>query len=107
MSLDIYLSVVQREDIYSTNITHNLTPMAKAAGLYAPLWRPEECGIISAEQLADAIRPGYIELKNNREKYEKFEGTDGWGSYPHFLKFVSALLLKCEEHPEADVTCSR
>lgn len=107
MSLDIYLSVVQRVDIHSSNITHNLAPMARAAGLYAPLWRPDECGIISAEQLADAIRPGYTELRDNREKYVKFEPKNGWGSYDHFLKFVSSLLLKCEENPEADITCSR
>ena len=106
MGLTVFLSEVQRVDIHSSSLTHNLAPMAKAAGLYAPLWRPEECGIISAEQLADAIRPGYIELRDNRDKYAKLDAKDGWGDYDGLVSFTESLLCKCENNPGADVTVS-
>lgn len=35
----------------SLNSTHNLNNMAKAAGLYQVLWRPEEIGISTASQI--------------------------------------------------------
>jgi hypothetical protein len=35
-------------EVFDYNITHNLGEMAKAAGIYMELWRPEEIGIIKA-----------------------------------------------------------
>ena len=49
MSLDISLTVSR--DVFDANITHNLTDMANAAGIYGVVWRPEENGIDCAEQL--------------------------------------------------------
>lgn len=53
MSLDVTLYAVTtcphcggavgtEHEIYSTNITHNLSPMADAAGIYYACWRPGE-----------------------------------------------------------------
>lgn len=38
MSLDLTLHL-DSEEVYSLNITHNLTDMARAAGVYLPMWR--------------------------------------------------------------------
>ena len=38
MSLSVYLS----EEVYNSNITHNLNKMAAEAGIYRLLWYPEE-----------------------------------------------------------------
>lgn len=57
MSLDVYLYRTEKHTcsacgheklvnarvcVYAANVTHNLNRMADAAGIYLPLWRPEE-----------------------------------------------------------------
>ena len=51
MSLDVTLTAVRPTEVYSANITHNLGLMAEEAGIYQPLWRPEELGIKTAAGL--------------------------------------------------------
>ena len=41
MSLDVMLNGAVGDELYSANITHNLTGMADAAGIYMHLWRPQ------------------------------------------------------------------
>ena len=44
MSLDVYLTDAEGREVFSANITHNLGAMAKEAGIYMHLWRPDELG---------------------------------------------------------------
>jgi hypothetical protein len=48
MSLDVRLEDENGRELYWFNITHNLNKMARKAGLYQCLWRPEEIGITTA-----------------------------------------------------------
>ncbi len=63
MSLDVYLEDETKprvcsccnqvitgsfEEVYISNVTHNLNKMAGEAGIYEALWRPEEIGITHA-----------------------------------------------------------
>lgn len=120
MSLDVHLSrtaylsydkgktyTEQSEDVYWANITHNLTEMADAAGIYQALWRPEEIGITKASQLIDPLTFGLKKLKDDPEFYEKFNSSNGWGLYEHFVPFVSEYLQACIDSPDADVSVSR
>jgi hypothetical protein len=48
----------ETEEVFEYNITHNLVPMAKVAGLYDYVWHPEGMGIYKAKGLIDPLREG-------------------------------------------------
>jgi hypothetical protein len=107
MSLDVHLEVVRPCRIYQGNVTHNLTEMARVAGIYQCLWRPEELGITKASQLIDQLRAGLDLLKSDPERFKALDSPNGWGTYDHFVKFVEEYLNACGENPEADVSVWR
>lgn len=125
MSLDVYLSYgVATEPCacsrcghshtyetsawsYDANITHNLGRMAREAGIYEPLWRPDEVGITHARQLIEPLRAGLVRLKANPEHYKQFNPPNGWGSYDRFVPWIEEYLAACESCPDATVSVSR
>src|ERR1700735_5592401 len=90
MSLDFYLEreVTETKSVYEANITHNLGCMASEAGLYYPLWHPDEGGIITAKQLIPLLEFGLIVLRNNPEKFKKHNPENGWGNYDNLFNFT-------------------
>ena len=107
MSLDVYLSRVQMTAVFGANITHNLGPMAREAGIYQHLWRPEEIGITHARQLIEPLRAGVEMMKSDPPRFEKHNSPNGWGMYENFVQFVEKYLAACEEYPDAEVSVSR
>lgn len=97
----------ETNEVYSANITHNLNIMAREAGVYEHLWRPDEITISKARELIEPLREGLHKLKLEPEKYKKFNPKNGWGSYDGLVKFVENYLNACYEYPEADVRASR
>lgn len=97
----------KRERLYEANVTHNLVDMAKAAGLYQYIWRPEEVGISEARYLIRPLERGYNWLKNNEDVARKHNPDNGWGSYESFVAFVSEYLNACMNNPDAIVRVSR
>ena len=95
------------EILYSDNITHNLTAMATAAGIYKPLWRPEEIGIKQAHQLTPLLEQGIKVLTENKNDMLKHNAPNGWGKYEDFLRFVSEYLDATKKWPAATVEVSR
>lgn len=106
MSLDIYLSI-DDETVFDQNITHNLGKMADAAGLYYPIWRPEEVGISKASQLIEPLRAGLAQMCERPSHFEQFNASNGWGLYEHFLPWLARLLEACITHPDAAIRVSR
>lgn len=94
-------------DLFSTNITHNLTEMADAAGIYKALWRPEEIGITHAKQLIEPLTEGLAKLRSDPEKYRAYNAENGWGTYGQFLPFVIGVLEAAKQYPEAEISVSR
>lgn len=92
---------------YSANITHNLTKMAREAGIYMCLWRPEEVGITHARQLIEPLRLGIALMKSDRARFEAFNSENGWGTYVSFLPWLERYLAACEMYPDATVEVSR
>jgi hypothetical protein len=92
---------------YEANITHNLGKMAREAGLYEPLWRPDEIGIEKAAQLVEPLRTGLTTLLSDREHFEQFNPENGWGDYDVLVQFTAGYLAACESWPEAHVEVSR
>lgn len=107
MSLDVSLIEVRPVEIYTSNITHNLGDMARAAGIYEALWQPEELGITKAEQLIAPLTEGLAKLEAKPKKFEKFNAANGWGKYEDFVPFVRKYLEACKANPEAEVVVSR
>ena len=94
-------------ELYSANITHNLSGMAEAAGIYRACWRPEEVEITKAKQLIPFLEMGLKVLREDPETYKGYNSPNGWGKYECFVPWVEKYLQACVEFPEADVSVSR
>ena len=103
----VYAPADERDVVYSDNITHNLGVMACEAGLYDALWRPEEFGYRKAEDLIKTLQEGLQRLRDEPERYRRFNPDNGWGDYETLLKFVENYLRACEAQPEANVSVWR
>jgi len=106
MSLDVYLRGPEGE-VYSANITHNLAPMARAAGIYECLWRPDEAGITKASQLVQPLADGLAMLVAEPTKFQAMDSPNGWGKWEHFVPFVAKYLEAARANPDASVSVSR
>ena len=114
---------IEYDTLYSANITHNLGEMADKAGLYEALWRPhrlidgynipeedhkaeyefEDKQEIRAKDIIPYIKEGLSKLRDNPNKFKKFNPENGWGSYEGLLNFTQNYLDACEENPESIV----
>ena len=94
-------------EIYWRNITHNLNKMARAAGIYEHLWRPDESGITKAHQLIEPLRSGVARLRADPEKFKTLNPSNGWGSYDGLIEFVDDYLSACIANPDCDIKVSR
>ena len=107
MSLTVYLKEMCPTDVYRGNVTHNLTEMARAAGLYEVLWRPDELGLTHAKQLIQPLQDGLTALQADPPRYKDLEPSNGWGTYEGLVGFVTGYLTACQEHPDATLEISR
>lgn len=101
------LPLTKDDEVYSANITHNLTEMADAAGIYKACWHPDEIGVTRARQLIPLLEAGLAKLVADPKHYSKFDAPNGWGTYEHFVPWVARYLEACRAHPEAEVRVSR
>lgn len=92
---------------YWANITHNLNKMADAAGIYEPLWRPEEIGITVAAQLIEPLKEGLERLTAKPHEYKLLNPSNGWGDYGGLVSFIANYLDACIKCPHATVRASR
>lgn len=97
----------QVEGLFSSNITHNLNRMAREAGIYEVLWRPDEIGITHAWQLIEPLREGLRKLRADPTHYEQFNSDNGWGLYKNFVPWVEEYFHACELYPDATIEVSR
>jgi len=107
MSLDVNLIETQTVNVYWGNITHNLVDMAKAAGIYKHLWKPETIGIKHAHQLISPLTEGVELMKKNPAKFKQFDAPNGWGTYDDFVPWIEAYIAACMQNPNASIEVSR
>jgi hypothetical protein len=81
--------------------------MAREAGIYQALWRPEEIGIKTAQQLIAPLTEGLALLKADPQRFEVHNAPNGWGMYHDFVPFVQAYLEACIANPDAEVSACR
>lgn len=95
------------DEVYSRNITHNLTAMANAAGIYDCLWRPDDKGFERAEQIIELLQKGLKRLRKRPDHFRRYNASNGWGTYEHFVPFVEEILAACVANPKAKIRVSR
>jgi len=96
-----------RDCLYFGSITHNLTKMAKEAGLYLCIWHPEDVGITKAKQLIEPLRSGLYLLKSDPQRFKQFNPSNGWGTYEDLVEMVERYVFACSVNPEALVSIHR
>jgi len=106
MSLDIYFNTHCKccnsvTEVYSCNITHNLSKMASVAGLHGLLWGMKKGTI--AYNLIPRLKKGIRFLENNKSYCESFNPKNSWGDYNGLLKVTREILVICEKNPKAKV----
>lgn len=94
------------DELYSANITHNLNKMAKAAGIYEHLWRPDEIGVEIAHQLIEPLTIGLGKLMSDPEYYRTYNPENSWGDYDGLCEFVFNYIKACQKYPDAKVEVS-
>lgn len=93
--------------VFDYNITHNLADMAREAGIYYYLWRPDEIGVTQAKQLIEPLTAGLARLEANPDRYKQFNPENGWGTYEGLVEFVRSYLTACMDYPDAMVSVCR
>ncbi len=115
MSLYVHLNIVvdtggekpQTIQLFTSNITHNLTEMADDAGIYKALWRPEEINAKYAGDIIEIVESGLSKMKKSPELYKIFDTPNGWGTYEQFIPWIEEYLEACKKHPKAIIEISR
>lgn len=112
MSLDVSLHSKctcgkGRDYFFDANITHNLTKMADAAGIYLHLWRPEELGISKAVDLITPLENALNDMRDKPEHYKQFDAENKWGTYDAFIPWITEYLDACKAHPDSTISVSR
>jgi hypothetical protein len=102
-----YHTVRRSEALFDANITHNLNRMAREAGIYEVVWRPEEIGITKAQQLIEPLTAAIALMRADPPRFEAYNSPNGWGLYEHFLPWLERYLRACREYPDAGVSVSR
>lgn len=106
MSLDVTLTL-DGVVVYDANITHNLGPMAKAAGIYMQLWRPGEIGASRASDIVDAVESGLVDMARRPSHFQTYDSPNGWGLYRNFLPWVASYAEALRKFPDAEIEVSR
>lgn len=126
MSLGVYLTR-GGEELFWANITHNLGQMAAEADIYNALWRPhrlkkeynipagnhddeysfENNTTTYAKDIIDIVEKGLFDMKSRPEHYEKFNSSNGWGLYKHFIPWIEKYLEALKTYPDAIISVSR
>lgn len=111
MSLDISLysknAQGNESEVWGGNITHNLNDMARKAGLYEVMWRPDQNGVEIGMDAIDTLVSGMKYMILNKKELENFNQENGWGTYEELYTIASEYLLYCWKYPNARIEVSR
>ena len=94
-------------EVFDKNITHNLNGMARAAGVYECMWRPDEYGFKYAMEIKPFLEEGLARLEAAPAHYRQFDAPNGWGTYENLVEFVRELIEACEKYPKATLYACR
>jgi len=99
--------VPERIYLYEATVTHNLTEMAKKAGIYQALWRPKEINAVQAGDIVEILKNGLDDLKLRKDYFEQFNFHTGNGVYEDLVPFVEKYYNACIKNPKAFIQSDR
>ena len=108
MGLDIYLETEVDTggdephvvDLYSANITYNVNPMWREAGVFEALMESDGK---TAEEVLPALRRGVADMAAHPAKYKAMDSPNGWGTYADALPWLNELVAAFEKHPKGRI----
>ena len=103
MGLNISLKKMKPCCIYETNITHNLAPMWRKAGIYDCLYNSEGK---KADTIVVELREGLSKMITSPEEYKKLKPANGWGDYDSAISFLTRLIIEIENEKSAYIDSS-
>jgi len=86
------------KDLFHDNMTANVCPMWKKAGIIDVLYVDADC---SAASMIEPLEAGLSIMLADKEGFEKLNPKNGWGSYKTAVRFLKDLITACKEYPEA------
>lgn len=133
MSLDFYIRVPEIRSYYRSagktlpmaeyddcfrfyhvaNITHNLGEMARhipvsdTLTLYNVLWRPDESGLMTTDDIVDLVAEGVRYMITHKDDLIKYNPDNGWGDYDGLLEFAKQVGNACLFNPCCQIDADR
>jgi hypothetical protein len=89
---------------HGANITHNVTPMWREAGIYDALYDSDGK---RAGDIIETLRRGIADMEDRPEVYRAMNPKNGWGNYDGALNWLREWLAECVKHPNALIGVSR
>ncbi len=100
MSLTVY--IVNKCDCchsnqvhFDKNITGNLVPMWKKAGVLDALYDSHGK---APHEIADVLHSGIADMVYKQSEYEELNPPNGWGDYESALQFLKSYYWACMKH---------
>ena len=103
MSLDFYLEETKPCEVCDANITHNLVPMWREAGVYEALYKSQGK---QAKDIISVLESGVSAMAADPARFEAHNSPNGWGLYRNALPWLRKCLDACKENPEAIIRVS-
>lgn len=111
MSLDIYFTTAPcdhckrgGEELFTTNITHNLYPMWSQAGIGSALYDSQGK---RARDILSTLEGGLEYMRANVDACRKLDSQNGWGTYKDALPWLEDLVAACRRFPDAVIRISK
>jgi hypothetical protein len=104
MSLDIWLKATIETTVVDKNITHNLTDMWEAAGIYDALYNSEGQ---TAESVIPILEKGLQLMIAEPERFKQYNSPNGWGTYKHALPWLTELVAEFKQYPQGIINISK
>lgn len=105
MSLDFYIvdegkASGKEFELFSKNITHNVTPMWRKAEIFDELY---ESHGKQPKEIVEQLEQGLFMMQIHSEEYKLLNPANGWGNYEYAIQFLSNVIEACKLYPEAKI----
>lgn len=108
MSLDIWGSINTGGDatveVWSFNITHNLSKMWDWAGCGDALYDSYDK---RASDILPALEKALAKLKAEPNVGRKYDAPNGWGTYEQAVPWLEGVIEACRKHPATVIGISK
>lgn len=91
------------EAVFEGEVSADLVPIAKKAGIYQHVWHPDELKISRAKELISPIENAIKDMDADMPAFEALNGDDEFGTAKNLKEFLGIYLDACNTYPKAHV----